>query len=249
MEIETPWIANPSATKDVAMRLFCLPYAGGSASIFYSWSTRFSAPIQLCPIELPGRGSRLKEPLRTSLDDIVEELAVAVRPYLDLPYAVLGHSMGATIAIRLALRLEQLGSAVPQRLFLMGCRPPHLPRPKPWLHQLDDSELADRLRSFGGTPEPVLRHPELMSLLVPILRADFQLIETASLPTIQPVASPISAAAGEHDDEVSREDMELWQNYTRSGFLLRSYPGNHFFPWTCTDQVIRDMERSLKGEG
>jgi medium-chain acyl-[acyl-carrier-protein] hydrolase len=87
-----------------------------------------------------------------------------------------------------------------------------------------------------------------MSLLVPILRADFQLIETSSLPSIQPVAAPISAAVGDNDCEVGRGDMEPWQDYTRSEFLLRSYPGNHFFPWTCSDQVIGDMEKSLKFE-
>ena len=249
MAIETPWIANPSATSDVAMRLFCLPYAGGAASIFYTWAKRFAAGVQLCPIELPGRGTRLQEPLRTSLDGLVEDLADAIGPYLDVPYAMLGHSMGATIAVRLALCLERMRLPRPKRLFLMGARPPHLPRPKPWLHQLDDAELADRLRSFGGTPEPVLQHPELMGLLLPILRADFQLIETFSLPSIQPLASPISGAAGEDDTEVSHQEMELWREYTRAEFVLRSYPGNHFFPWTCTDEVIRDLGRSLKGEG
>jgi medium-chain acyl-[acyl-carrier-protein] hydrolase len=45
-------VANP------AMRLFCISYAGGGASVFRSWSDRLPDCVEVCAVQLAGRESR-----------------------------------------------------------------------------------------------------------------------------------------------------------------------------------------------
>src|SRR5579859_3905311 len=92
------WITMPRPRQMPRLRLFCLPYAGGGASMFRDWTTGLPADIDVCPILLPGRESRVREPAFSRVEPLVEALAPAVLPYLDVPYALFGHSMGALIA-------------------------------------------------------------------------------------------------------------------------------------------------------
>lgn len=246
MSSQSPWLSFPSSPADPNMRIFCLPYAGGNASVYHAWAKAISPLIQVCPVELPGHGTRLREPLRTSLNELVRDLVEVIAPLLDRPYAVLGHSMGAAIAMQLAAQLEHIGSLQPTRVFVMAFPPLHLPRRHAPLHQLDDEDLIEAIRSFGGTPEVVIQHPEMMEMMLPILRADFQLIETGSADFDRRLRSCLTACSGLQDSEASLSEMGQWRSYTEGSFTLRSYPGNHFFPWGCLDDVIRDIETDLQ---
>jgi surfactin synthase thioesterase subunit len=246
MTLSTPWIFEPTPISEPAIRIFCVPYAGGSASAYREWSKYVSPRVQLCPIELPGHGSRWNDPLRTEMTGLVADLVESIEPLLDRPYAVFGHSMGSVIALNLASTLEQSSLEWPMHAFVSGFRPLHVPWPQPCLHQLGDADLIERLRSFGGTPESVLGHDELMKVLLPVLRADFQLIETAAPVSLRPLHCSMSVFAGQDDPGATLEEMEQWCSYTRADFRLRSYPGNHFFPWSCLPQLIRDMETDLQ---
>lgn len=227
------------------LRLFCLPCAGGSAAAFRPWSRVITSSIQVCPLELPGHGSRIKEPPTTSMPELVGELVETLDPFLDAPFALLGHSMGSAIAWHLARALEHRGGPVPRRLIVMGFRPLHFRRPQPLLHRLDDQGLTEALRAFGGTPQEVLEQPQLMSLMLPAIRADFELIETLATPTDLPLACGLSAYMGSTDREVSFDQMEQWRQYTSADFQLRIYPGGHFFPWSQLDPLVEDLETDL----
>ena len=80
------------------LRLFCFPYAGGGASIYHPWSKRLSGDVEICPLYLPGRENRLREPCFKRLSSLVEELTDALTHFMDVPFAFFGHSMGALIS-------------------------------------------------------------------------------------------------------------------------------------------------------
>lgn len=211
------------------LRLFCFPYAGGGASIFRLWSEKLPSQVEVCPIYLPGRENRLKEPLFTHLAPLVQTLAHALHPFMDIPFAFLGHSMGALISFELARHLHRIHYPGPAQLFVSAHRAPQLPDTNASLHDLPDPALIDALSRLGGTPQAILQHTELMNVMLPILRADLTLCETYVYTPEPPLDCPIVVFGGEQDSMVSVQELQEWRNQTRSACTLHILPGDHFF--------------------
>lgn len=212
------------------LRLFCFPFAGGGAMIYRTWSDGLPQEIEVCPLALPGRERRLREPGITRMEAMVDALATSLEPYLDdLPYAFFGHSMGAAIAYELSHRLSRDGKPAPQMLFVSGRRAPHLPGEDKADYLLPDDRFIERLREMQGTPEEVLANRELMALMIPLLRADFELIDTHAPTSYGPLQCPITAFGGDGDDEVDRPQLAAWQELTDGPFDLHMLAGGHFF--------------------
>lgn len=224
-----PWLACPKPNPGAAVRLFCFPYSGAAASIYYPWAEMLPPSIEVCPVQLPGHGTRLREPLATRLTPQVEALAAGLAPACDRPFAFFGHSMGALLSFELARHLRRQGKPGPIHLFVSGHGAPHLPDRNPPLHQLPDDQFVAKLRELNGTPEEVLRHAELLQLLTPILRADFAVCETYVYQPEPPLDCPISAYGGLGDGYVNREELAAWQEQTTGRFSLRMFPGDHFY--------------------
>lgn len=240
-----PWLYLPRPVARPRARLFCFPYAGGNAMAFRGWAEGLPADVELCAVQLPGRGSRFRERAITRLGALLDELERALAPGLDVPFALFGHSMGALIAYELACRLRDRGGPAPVHLFLSGRSAPGLPPSEPPASDLPDAEFLDRLRRYGGTPEEVLAQPELMELLLPVLRADFTLIETWKDAGHAPLDVPFSVLGGLEDAGAGRDRLEGWRARTRSEFALRMLPGNHFFIQSAEATVLRILADAL----
>jgi len=65
--VTNPWIIYPKPNPQASLRLFCFPYAGAGASIFRTWHSFMTPEIEVCSLQLPGRETRIKEPLFTDL--------------------------------------------------------------------------------------------------------------------------------------------------------------------------------------
>ncbi len=160
---------------------------------------------------------------------MVDVLVDVVSPYMDLPFAFFGHSLGSLVASELTRRLRRQKVSCPRLLFVSGSRAPQIPDPGPPKHQLPDAGFIAALRRFNGTPKAVLDNPELMELFLPLLRADKRLCETYIYDPDDPLDCPISAFGGSEDQEVSREELAAWRDQTRSMFNMQLFPGDHFF--------------------
>ncbi len=209
--------------------LFCLPYAGGSAAVFRDWSEHIPPELALHPVQLPGRGERLRESPFTSLTLLVPALAQALLPSLDRQFSLFGHSMGALVAFELAHYLRQEFDLRPARLFVSGYRAPMLPQRWNPVHNLPEEALVNHLRDHGGTPEAILAVPELMEILLPSLRADFAICETYSYSERRPLDCPITAFGGKQDNLVSEAELSGWARLTASEFRLKMFAGDHFY--------------------
>lgn len=227
------------------IRLFCFPYAGGGASVFRGWSAAAPPEIHVLPVHVPGRGNRFVEPALTRCDDLVEQLAGELEPFLDAPFAFFGHSMGAMVAFELTRRLRALGKPLPEHLLVSGRRAPQRPSDRRPLHALPEGEFRDELRSLNGTPEEILEHPELMELFAPILRADFELCETYAFRDDAPLDIPFSVFGGLEDPDVGRDDLMAWKDHTRGPFKLRMFPGGHFFLNGARQQLVHAVSEDL----
>lgn len=230
------------------VRLFCFPYAGGGAPIYRNWSRLLPPEIEVCAARLPGRDRRIKESPFTDLSEMVSVIAEAIVPYLDLPLAFFGHSMGAIISFELARKLRETQNQQPAHLFVSGRRAPQLPNDEPITHNLPEPQLLEELRRLKGTPTEVLEHPELMELMLPLLRADFSVVETYGYRPGAPLDCPVTVFGGLQDAEVSREDLEAWGELTNAAFSLRMLPGDHFFLNTPSTQelLLRAVAQQLQ---
>ncbi|NET30971.1 MAG: thioesterase [Cyanothece sp. SIO1E1] len=201
--------------------------------------------MEVCPVELPGRGIRFKEPLLTHLQSLLQALGPAIVPYLDKPFAFFGHSMGALISYELAQTLSQNYGFSPISLFVSACRAPQLPTTKPPIHTLSDAAFLKELRRLNGTPEEVLQNTELMQLRLPMLRADFTVLETYTYTPKLPLHSPITAFGGWHDQEVSHDELKAWRLHTNVAFSLQMLPGNHFFIHSAQSHLLQLLCQTL----
>jgi medium-chain acyl-[acyl-carrier-protein] hydrolase len=227
--------------------MFCFPYAGGGASTYRRWSEALPATVEVCPVQLPGRESRLRDQPFTRSEPLIQGIADALEPHLGMPFVFFGHSMGGMISFELTRELRRRGKPQPLHIFVSGRRAPDVPpREKP-IHDLPEPEFIEELRELNGTPEEVLQHAELMKLLTPILRADFSVNETYEFVEEEPLQQGISAFGGLGDEEVTREDIERWQRHSKGRFRIRMLPGDHFFLNSdsgrslVTEAVARDL--------
>jgi medium-chain acyl-[acyl-carrier-protein] hydrolase len=237
-----PWVLYPKPNPHAGLRLFCFPYAGGGATVYRAWADGLPPDVELACVQYPGRGSRLKEPAFAQLMPLVEALVPALPPHLDKPFAFFGHSMGAVIAFELARRLAR----EPLHLFVSGRQAPQLPPRDLHTYDLPDAEFIEELQRLGGTPREALAHPELMQLMLPLLRADFEAIQTYAYAPGPPLHCPVTAFGGLEDEDVSREQLEAWREQTDARFDAHLLPGDHFFLHSAQARLLAILSGELQ---
>ncbi|MGP1384412.1 MAG: thioesterase II family protein [Thainema sp.] len=241
----TNWIRSEQLNPDAALRLFCLPYAGGNARSFRHWSAALPDDVDVCAIELPGHGTRLTEPPISDLDELVTAIAHVIQPFLDRPFALFGHSMGALLSFELARHYRRHNQPMPTHLFVSGHRAPQLPDPEPPIYALPESEFRDKLRRLQGTPQAVLDNDEFMALLLPVLRADFTVCETYSYRPEPPLSCPITAFGGTQDAATRRGRLRAWRYQTDARFTKHVLPGHHFFIHSAETELLQHVRTGL----
>lgn len=222
------YLTYPMRRTDPRLRLFCFPYAGGSSRIFQNWPKLVPDSIEVCPLQYPGRGNRLREQPFNSITALAADVTKSLLPLFDIPFAFFGHSMGATVAFEVARKLRRANKTLPIHLFVSGCNAPHLPKDE-LFYNLPEPEFIHELRLLKGTPAEVLEHPELMELLMPMLRADFEAVQTYDYVPEAPLSCPISAYGGSEDEEVPEVSLNAWREHTAGPFTLKIFSGDHFY--------------------
>jgi len=242
----SPWLLCPRPNPKAALRLFCFPYAGGAAGTFHRWAEYLPASVELCAVQLPGRGSRLLEPPFKRLPLLVQAAGKELLSYLDKPSSFFGHSMGATIGFELARFLSKEHNIKLAHLFVSGRRAPHLIDNEPMTYHLEEPEFLEELRRLNGTPKDVLNHPELMQLLLPALRADFEMIQTYVYIPGSPLDCSITAFRGLEDKNVTREQIAAWRQQTTARFSLQMFSGDHFFIHEAQTFLLETLSLELQ---
>jgi surfactin synthase thioesterase subunit len=235
---------TPKPLLSAKIRLFCFPYAGGSANIFLPWLTMISGGCELVFVQLPGRGARLTEAAHQSMEEVIDELMLHQEFMTSKPFAFFGHSLGSRVCYALASQFLQLGLPTPLVLFASASRAPHLASRKRPVHALSDHELIEELRKLKGTPEEVLDNKELMEFVLPLLRADFKVAETyIATPNILPL--PIHVFNGV-DDDISDTQVAAWQELTEQLIGISEFAGGHFFINQCSKDIVKLINHRLE---
>ncbi len=227
-----------------SLRLYCLPFAGGNIYSYRKLANFLAPHIIFAPLELPGRGKRLHEPLLTHLDAMVADLLRQITPHISEPYAVYGHSMGALLGYLLTGFLQQQHLPLPRHLFVSGRQSPGIPERTERLHALPDAEFLQKLQEFGGIPDAIAREQELLAFFLPVFRADFQAIEAYDSAINAPLLSvPLTILFGS-DEHFCERDVRHWQNLTTAAITFHQFSGNHFFIFDHLEAVGTILSRS-----
>jgi surfactin synthase thioesterase subunit len=228
------WQPSPSAR----LRLFCVPHAGGGTIPYRSWALQLSPTIEVITIRLPGREFRHQEPPFTSIDDIMPVLMREVTPWLDLPHAWFGHSLGALISFEACRALRRLSLPQPVRLLVSGRPAPHLAARFPPIHAAPDSRLLERIKEMGGTPPEILNDTAMLYSLLPTLRADLKAAETYKCQPDPPLACPISVFGAASDRFAIADELYAWEKHSSAECEVRILPGGHFFLHEQLQQML-----------
>lgn len=225
----TRWFLSPEPRDERRARLFCLPYAGGSAAVFRSWMAALGPELEVMAVQLPGRGWRLREAPLSDLRTLARDVAQAIVELDDIPFALFGHSMGSWLGLEVVRRLEEMGRP-PLRFFASGRQAPGLGSTHPPLSHLSDSEFVEEVqRRYGGIPKEIVAERELLELLLPALRADIAMLEAYGHRPGRPIGTPIHAIVGVSDLMVSAEEMAPWAEEAAGEFEVSTLEGGHFY--------------------
>lgn len=239
-----PWIARLRPASAGATRLICLPHAGGGGATFRSWAADLPAEIDLCAVRLPGRESRLREPLLRRMDEVVRQLAQAMQEVVDVPYALLGYCSGALTAFELARLLERAGRP-PAHLFVAACPAPASVDRDGGVHKMPPEELADHLRALGIIPPTIIDDPGLFGLFEPSVRADYEVFESDVYRPAPPLQLPITVFGADDDPSTTVPTLLNWRAETAGEFTLRLFPGDHSFFEEDRRALIRTIAAEL----
>lgn len=209
--------------------LICLHAAGATSAMFAAVSAPLVAHARVTTLDLPGRGAVFDQPLLRRMPDAVAHFSPHLAGLPDGGYAILGYSMGALMAYALTLELMATGAPLPRVLILAAARAPHLPPREAPLHKMADAHLLDELGRFQGTDPALLADAELMGLVLPRLRADFELCETFMPDISVALPMPVHVFGGTDDEKITLDDLAGWQSLSAAPGTTLQMPGGHFF--------------------
>ena len=201
--------------------------------------------LQVLPVELPGRNSRMKEPRLENMSALVEAILQGIGPLLNEgPFAFFGHSMGAWVAYSLTKELQRRGGPLPVTLFVSGNRSPTLAGIENDLdpvsmHTLEPHDFWNAMeRRYGENPD--LKNESMKKFIMPLLQSDFTVVETYEAPEDAIVPCPLVVLGGNSDNRYNEAQLEAWTDCSTEEMFrgVHWFDGDHSFLKPNIEQVI-----------
>ncbi|MFB7469407.1 thioesterase II family protein [Kitasatospora sp. NPDC056184] len=221
------WIRRFQPAEDAAVRLVCLPHAGGAATYYFPVARALAPEIDVLAVQYPGRQDRRSEPVVEDVRALAELITAELRPWCDRPLALFGHSMGALVGYEVARRLQAEG-VEPLGLFASGRRAPSTVRDEA-VHRRDDQGIISALRELSGTGDEVLDDEDLLGMVLTAVRGDYKAVETYRADTGPVLGCPIQVLTGDSDEMTSPEENLAWERHTTAECRIEEFPGGHFY--------------------
>jgi len=249
-EKSSRWIRRFHAADDAAVRLVCLPHAGGSATAYFPFSraaAEAGLDADVIAVQYPGRQDRRGERCFDELAAMADVIADDLGPWFDRPVALFGHSMGATLGYEVARRLQARGTR-PLGLFASACPAPSVPRAES-VHQLDDDGLITALKEISGTDSAdsaLFGDDELLRMVLPAVRGDYTAVETYRPGPGPELDCPVHVLLGADDPVVDLAEAGAWRAHTTGDCAVEVLAGGHFYLNAQLDGVLTTVAARLR---
>jgi pyochelin biosynthesis protein PchC len=222
------WLVSYGTCEQPVFRVVCFPHAGGSAS-YYPWLRSAVPPeAELLCLQYPGRQERRREAAIVRFEEMAEAVLEVLSALPPMPMVLFGHSMGSLIAFETARGLERRGREV-LGLIVSGRRAPSVRPPDRAGRDVGFAETIAETRALGGMDPALLRDPEVLEMILPVLRADYRLAESYRPEPGAAVSCPMTVLTGDADPRVDQDDAAAWSAHTTGDFVLHAVAGGHFF--------------------
>jgi surfactin synthase thioesterase subunit len=225
--------------------LFCLPFSGGNIYSYRKLETCLADFIKPVPLELPGHGRRLREPLLSNVHEMVDDIFRQIEASLTSPYAIYGHSMGTVTGYLLAHKIVNEQKPLPLHLFFSGHGTPAVRFQEEPIHLLPDDQFVQKVLKYGGIPKEVAAEKDLMALFIPIMKADFRALHEYTYQEAELLHIPLTAIIGT-DEGISDEDVLAWQEVTSQDITIKKYTGDHFFIFEHLQEIGHLISQTLQ---
>lgn len=242
---DNPWLIVRTPVARPALRLFCLPYAGGNAGAFETWRAGLPRGIEVCAVQYPGRRERVDEAAARRMTPLVQAIEAALADRLDRPYGVYGDCLGAYVAFELVRRLIRRGHRPAETLIVSSAVAPHRAGLEPDYTAMDDAEFLATLVALGTMPAPVAAHPDLAAAALPAARADFEVGRSYRYRDEGPIDVAITAIVGADDPYVSSAGAAAWADLTTDRCTTLSIPGGHDLLARADPELLRTVRTAL----
>ena len=230
------------SSSKAAQQWFWFPYAGGGPAVFNPLKPYIPASVDVYAAHLPGREGRFNEEPIADLETIVQALAKAVCMVANGKVVIFGHSLGALLGYLVAARLESLGMPV-NRLIVSGRHGPGVNAKTAGISHLPDEDFLKALSGYGGMSDEILKCPEILEMMLPMLKADFSLSERYDTKQQHPKVRSEMIVVGAVDDHlVDFSKLENWKSFTTGSFRLIDFRGGHFYLASQAAAIVSLMD-------
>lgn len=227
---DNKWIMNSKNIRETGYKLFCIPYAGGGATVYREWQKYFGDKLSVCPIQLTGRENRMNEPLINDIHTLADMIYDGIKDELDCRFSIFGHSMGGMITYELTRRIIDNSGKSPDVLFMSGTSLTRRKKEIP-VSNLEDERLFNYLASLGGIDTAIFQNENIkkmyMETYFPIIKNDYELIEKYTCKPYK-LDCRVRAFAGKNDVEISDIESREIEQFAKD-FKIKFFDGGHFF--------------------
>ena len=247
IEVVNNWlIRNKRNPADPKLRLFCIHPVGAGASMFSHFIYHPPKDTDVMAFQLPGRENRIDEPPYEDIHVLIEDMAEVIKPFLDKPFAVYGHSFGGIVGFELIRYLRNNYGIKPVHFFASGTIAPQLTRK--WKERDVISETAVEANSEEKLLSLMtyIDDADFLKKILPVMRKDMPIIMGYPYKEDQIFDFPITAFGAEQDEVVYLDELEQWREQTSSDFYLEVVQGDHWFLSRNKELILKRVEESLK---
>ncbi|MBA2657661.1 MAG: thioesterase [Tatlockia sp.] len=227
-------------------QIICFPYLGGHVNTYLNLVSQISIDAEIWVCNLPGRLKSTSE-LIYRMDELLKLVYTALQTLLRPGAFFFGHSMGGIISYYLvkAILDEHYSLPKPGALVLSACTTPQVNKKNKY-STLSESDLLNKMLTYGAISEDMIAQPDLMDYCLPIFRADFSILESVADFKNKRIQIPTYLFWGEEDKIATLKEMVRWQYYFDNVIYLHPIKhGKHMFVNEEYPSIAKKIEKII----
>ena len=214
---------------DKDIQLFILPYAGGSIASFKRLTSLLDEHIEAITVEYPGRGARAKESLSTNFEELLKDTIeyCRARRKSDLPYTIMGYSMGSVLAYEIIARGAL--NERPKHIFIAAeVSPKDRALELRKVENPTEERIVERARKLAGFDDRLPTNKRFFDIYMKPMMSDYRLFFQYRFSGISEKINA-NTTVFYCEKDTPYDDVCKWEDLIDGAFDYHEMGENHFF--------------------